>query len=746
MSDNNILKAELDDEAIDQIIREHDKESNFRKLTGIAALLVTVMGVSLSLFHVYTAGYGLLNEVMHRTIHLTFVIGMVFLVFPRSAPDNLLKEWITSSAFAAFYIFIAYDLYKRLPQNDLSLGFIVAIAGLVVLSLPFNWGRREDKVVVGDWILSLVGAGFSLYLVIFFQDVFITRVGDPGSLEYIFGVIAIIMILEATRRAMGPVLPVIGICCVLYALFGPYLPGTLGHRGYNILRIVNHLYVGTEGFYGIAVGVVATYVFHFVLFGILAQASGLGQLFINLAAIVAGKYTGGSAKISVVSSGFFGMISGSPIANTVTTGAFTIPMMKRSGFSPRFSAAVEASASCGGQVTPPIMGASAFVMTELLGIPYNELILIAIIPAAYHYFAILLMVHLEAKRLNLKGLSRSQIPLFKKVFTESWHLMIPLIAMVTLLLMQFTPFLAAFWGILLTIVTSYIPLVLKWFGKKDANLSQVLYPKKLIYAFEDGAKYALAIGAACACVGFILGITTLSGLGFKFSGAVVQLATDTANALIPLDIFNIFTVSELSLFFGLVFVAIACIIMGAGIPTTPTYIILASIAAPALNDFGIPLLATHFFVFYFGVLADVTPPVALAAYAGAGIAGAPPMQTGFTAFRLSLGKALVPFMFVYAPSLLFVDFTWLQFSVALVSGIICVTALSAASIGYFGVTINRVEKLLLVVGGLLLISPNAIPIVIGGIAVIGVLTRCTIRGKNRHSSDQINNDISKQTN
>lgn len=726
---NNTFKSELDEDDIDRIIREHDKESNFRKLTGIAALIVTILGVSLSLFHVYTAGYGLLNEVMHRTIHLTFVIGMVFLVFPRSAPDNLRKEWIISLCFAAFYIYIAYDLYRALPQEGLSIGFVVAIGGLILLSLPFKWGRKENHIVLGDWILAITGAGFSLYLVVFFQDVFIDRVGEPGQMEYFFGVIAIIMILEATRRAMGAVLPIIGIICVLYALFGPYLPGTLGHRGYNILRIVNHLYVGTEGFYGIAVGVVATYVFHFVLFGILAQASGLGQLFINLAAIVAGKYTGGSAKVSVVSSGFFGMISGSPIANTVTTGAFTIPMMKRSGFSPRFSAAVEASASCGGQVTPPIMGASAFVMTELLGIPYNELILIAIIPAAFHYFAILLMVHLEAKRLNLEGLSRSQIPLFKKVIVESWHLMIPLIVMVTLLLMQYTPFLAAFWGILLTIVTSYIPLAMKYFGKKDADLSQVLYPKKLVSSFENGAKAALAIGAACACVGFILGITTLSGLGFKFSGAVVQLATDTANALIPLDIFNIFSVADLSLFFGLVFVAIACIIMGAGIPTTPTYIILASIAAPALNDFGIPLLATHFFVFYFGVLADVTPPVALAAYAGAGIAGAPPMQTGFTAFRLSLGKALVPFMFVYAPSLLFVDFTWIQFLVALVSGIVCVTALSAASIGYFGVSLNKLEKLLLVVGGLLLISPNAIPIIIGGVLVIGVLVRCKTRSQ-----------------
>jgi TRAP transporter 4TM/12TM fusion protein len=502
---------------------------------------------------------------------------------------------------------------------------------------------------------------------------------------------------------------------------GPWLPGVLGHRGYDIVRIVEHLYLGTEGIYGIAVGVVATYVFHFVLFGVLAQASGLGQLFIDLAMILAGRYAGGPAKVSVVSSGFFGMISGSPIANTATTGSFTIPMMKKNGFSAQFASAVEASASCGGQVTPPIMGASAFVMAEMLGIPYNKIILIAIIPALFHYLACLSMVHLEAKRLGLKGLSGDKIPQLMHIMKTSWHLMIPLTVMVTLLLMQYTPYLAAFWGIILSIVCSYIPMITKRIGVGQLDDSKTLTPRRLIDGLDQGARYALAIGAACACVGFILGMITLTGLGFKFSGAVLQIASMLGSMLAAIDPFNLLTVQGGTLFFGLVLVAIACIIMGAGIPTTPCYIILASIAGPALNDMGIPLVATHFFVFYYGVLADVTPPVALAAYAGAGIGGADPMATGMTAFRLSMGKALVPFMFVYAPSMLFIDFSWMEFAIAMTSGVLGIISLSAAYIGFFRYKVGLTGKIALTIGGLLLVSSSAAVILVGAVLVLLIL-------------------------
>ncbi len=729
MSNNNTHTAAPDDreltpDEVEALVREYDSESNFRDLKGLVARLVTVACVALSIFHVYTAGFGLLNEVTHRTIHLTFVMGLVFLVFPRRRAAPTRRLWIDSAIFGTFYLYIIWDLVAALPPTALTYAFAAAMLLLTVLTLPIKGrGVPGSKVALRDWIFAILGAGFSLYLVVFFRDVFITNVGSPRPQEYMMGLIAIVMTLEATRRTMGPTLAFIGVFCIVYAMLGPYMPGIMGHRGYNILRIINHLYVGTEGIYGVAVGVVATYVFHFVLFGILAQMSGLGQLFIDLATIVAGRASGGSAKVSVVSSGFFGMISGSPIANTVTTGAFTIPLMKKSGFTPRFAGAVEASASCGGQVTPPIMGASAFVMTEMLGVPYNEIILIAIIPAAFHYLAIMLMVHLEAKRLGLSGLSADKIPQFKAVLRKSWHLFVPLTVMVALLLMQYTPFLAAFWGIILTIVFSYVPLLMRGLGDTSMDLDTVLTPPRLVRGFEDGAKFALAIGAACACVGFLLGITTLTGLGFKFSGAVVTLAYDLASFIAAIDITGLLNEKSMALFFGLVFVAIACIIMGAGIPTTPTYIILASIAAPALVEFDVPLIATHFFVFYFGVLADVTPPVALAAYAAAGLARSDPMQTGMTAFRLSMGKALVPFMFIYAPSLLFVEFTWVEFIAALVSGIVCIFALSAAYIGHFKGPMSGWDKVALTVGGLLLISTSWVAMAIGGALVALILLR-----------------------
>lgn len=709
---------------IQAIIEEYDPESNFRRLVGGAAVLVTILGVSLSLFHVYTAGFGLLNEIAHRSVHLAFVLGLIFLVFPSPKHAHRPGEWIWGLGFAAFYLLLAWDLNAAL-YLDAGRGnnwpFLIGIALIALLTLPIPaLAGMTHKISLRDWVFALLAASVSIYLLIFFEDIFIERVGAPIDQDYVMGVIAMIMVMEATRRTMGPVLPVIGVICVLYGMFGPYLPGVLGHRGYSILRIVNHLYLGTEGIYGIAVGVVATYVFHFVLFGVLAQRTGVGQLFINLATILAGRYSGGPAKVAVVSSGLFGMISGSPIANTVTTGAFTIPMMKRSGFSARFAAATEAAASCGGQVTPPIMGASAFVMAELLGIPYSKIILIAIVPAALHYFAILLMIHLEARRLGLSGMDRSMIPRLADVFFSSWHLLIPLVAMVALLLMQYTPFLAAFWGILLSIGFSYLPLVMRPLGVTRLDASSALKPRDLIDALELGAKYALGIGAACACVGFILGITTLSGLGFKFSGAMVQGAEAMGAWVTSIDVTGLIDQRQITLLFGLIFTGIACIIMGAGIPTTPTYIILASIVAPALLDFDVPLLVTHFFVFYYGVLADVTPPVALAAYAGAGIAGSEPMRTGMTAFRLSMGKALVPFMFVYAPSLLFVNFTVTEFTVALTSGLLSLLALSAAYIGRFRGELGFLEKAALTLGGLLLVL-NDLRAILVGAAIVGVI-------------------------
>jgi TRAP transporter 4TM/12TM fusion protein len=711
-----------------RLIKQYDHESNFRKLVGPVGMIVTTIAVVLSGFHIYTAGFGLLVEIKHRTFHLALVLGLIFLVFPRPTPASdargIAKEWGWALAFGAFYLYLAWDLVDRLTgTGELKSGaaYLALVAFVVALTLPVKrYGGYGDRASLIDWPLALLAAGVSLYQLVFFDDIFIARVGSPIAQDYMMGVLAIIMVMEASRRTMGPLLPVIVMACLLYALLGRYMPGVLAHRGYNVVRVVNHIYVGTEGIYGIAVGVVATYVFHFVLFGVLAQMTGLGRLFMELATIAAGRFSGGPAKVCVVSSGLFGMISGSAVANAVTTGSLTIPLMKKYGFSPRFAGAVEASASCGGQVTPPVMGASAFVMAELLGVPYKELVLIAIVPALFHYIACLLMVHFEARRLRLLGVEAHLIPRLSAVLGSSWHLVFPLIALVTMLLLDFTPFLAAFWGIVLCFVCSYIPMIARRFGNHRLQ-GQTLTWKPLIAGLEEGAKYALAIGAACACVGLILGTLTLSGLGFKFSGAVVELAASVAHAFNAIDPFSLFTDRGGQVFFGLIFVGIACILMGTGVPTTPTYIILASIAAPALGTLGVPLIATHFFVFYYGVLADVTPPVALAAYAAAGIAGSEPMRTGLTAFRLSMGKALVPFMFVYTPALLFIDFTWSAFLSAAFCGVVGIAALSAAYIGYFRAPLGRVEKVLLSLAGLVLVFNQFWPNIVGLAVVFAIL-------------------------
>jgi TRAP transporter 4TM/12TM fusion protein len=690
--------GDIDQQEVDRLIEQFDPESNYRHLAGLSALIVTVLAVGLSAWHYYTAGFGLHNEIAHRAIHLSVVLALCFLVFPRQARLKGHWEWTVAVGLAVFYVALGVGLLRGLSEPvpmAAQVLFMVVLTAIALLALPLEiYDGSQQHIPWRDWIYAVLAASISLYLLIWFQDIFIDRAGAHSPVDLMMGVIAVAMVIEASRRTVGIFLPLTAVACVLYAIFGPWLPGDLAHRGYSVPRIVAYLYKGTEGIYGIAVGVVATFVFHYVLFGVMAQLSGLAQLFVNLATIAAGRYSGGPAKVCVVTSGLFGMISGSAIANTVTTGVMTIPLMKKVGFSPRYAGAVEASAACGGQVTPPIMGAAAFIMAETLGIPYNQLIIVAIVPAAMHYLAILWMVHLEAKRLRLAGLPPDEIPSLGWVLRSSWHLFIPLVVMVTLLLMQFTPFLAAFWGITLTIVCSWIPKAVGAFGGPLARFSRgmagiAITPRALVRGFDTGAKAALSIGASCACVGFLLGVLGITGMGFKFSALVLDLSGGLAQSVLAVDIWQLLDPKGTTVFFGLVFTAIACIVMGTGLPTTPSYIILAAIVAPALAQLGVPQLATHFFVFYYGVLADVTPPVALAAFAAAGIARSEPMGTGNTAFRLSMGKALVPFAFVYAPSLLFIDFTWSGFLIAFFGTAVAVLGLGAAYSGYCGRPIGR---------------------------------------------------------
>ncbi|MCA0423588.1 MAG: TRAP transporter permease, partial [Proteobacteria bacterium] len=624
----------------------------FRKVPHGTALIVGVLLFALSAFHYYTAGFGLLRETTHRGIHLAFVVGLIFLVFGARAETS-----------------------KTVQESTL-----------------FSPGG----VPLLDWLLALGAATSALYVPWIFTDLQF-RVGNPSPLDVTMGTIAIVVLLEATRRCMGWGLPLIALFSLAYAYFGPWFPGIFLHPGATWNVIVNHLYLTSQGIYGVALGVVATYVFHFVLFGVLATRVGLGRLFLGVAAAVAGRFAGGPAKISIFGSALFGMISGSSVANTVTVGSLTIPMMIRLGYQRHFAAAVESTAATGGQITPPIMGAAAFLMVEFLNMPYAAIVLAAIVPAFMHFFGVLMQVHFEAKANGMRGLRDDEIPKLSDVLRAEWPTIAPLFALIVVLFSDYTPYLSAFWGItgcmllalsrhraitalaFMVIIGIAAPFEILRMPGANAILfgaaavvmlhGYFTHPDRkeklndLVDSFIVGAKYAIAVGAAAATVGIIVGVVTLTGVGFKISWIVTSSADSMAKSLLGALPLLPITIKGATLFFTLVMTAIVCILLGCGVPTTATYIIMVTVAAPALGMLGVAPIVAHFFVFYYGVLADVTPPVAIAAYAGASMAGADPFKTGNTAFRLALGKALVPFVFAFSPAMLIVapGFTWGEF-------------------------------------------------------------------------------------
>ncbi len=668
---------DIDQKKVQKLEEQYDPEMQMRPMGPPATWLVGVLLAILSGFHYYTAGFGLLREATHRGVHLAFVLGLIFLVFGISK--------------------------KNKPSRFPTIGLIP----------------------VYDWLLAIIAAVTCFYVPFVFDDLAF-RVGDPLPVDVIFGSLMIFLTLEATRRSMGPALPIIAIVFIIYALYGQYAPGVLVHPGAAWKGLVNHLYLTSQGIYGIAVGVVATYVFHFVLFGVLANRVGAGQLFIDLASCVAGRYAGGPAKVSVFSSALFGMISGSSIANTVTTGALTIPAMKRVGYRPHFAAAVEATSSTGGQITPPIMGAAAFIMIEFLEMPYRTILLAATVPALMHYLGIFTMVHLEAKRLGLRGLRPDEMPQFVKVLREGWPALVPLILLVAIIASGRTPYNAAFWGITACIVVGFL------------NPRNRLTLSDLYDCFKTGAQYALAVGASAAAVGIIVGVVSLTGMGFKVSFMVTSSAQQLAGVIVPFIPFGFTDLQGLTLFLTLIFTAMACILLGAGIPTTATYIVLVAIAAPALGLLGVAPIVAHFFVFYYGVLADITPPVALAAYAGAGIAGANPFKAGNTAFRLASAKALVPFVFVYSPAMLIVtdNFTWQAFIVTAVGCAIGIVLIGASLTGFFLAHMSMVERLLTFVAALLFVAPGLKSGLLGLVLITPVLVIQLIRRKKTEVPDK----------
>jgi TRAP transporter 4TM/12TM fusion protein len=635
--------------AEEELLAKIDRESAFRRLTGKWAMAITFLGVSLALFQVYTAAFRPFPPQLQRAPHLAIGLGMIYLLYPARK------------------------------------------------------GTLKGQVPWYDVLLAVLGLGVGFYQVIFYEQL-VARSGLNTPVDFVVAGLAVLLVLEATRRIAGWPMIIVAISFLAYAMWGNFMPGLFAHRGYSLQRVLEHSYLGLEGIMGIPLGVSATVIFIYLLFAQFLEKTGIRQFFIDVAMALTGWSPGGPAKVAVVSSAFEGTISGSSIANTAGSGSFTIPMMKKLGYKPEFAAAVEASASTGGQIMPPIMGAAAFVMVEFLNIPYVEIAKAAAIPALLYFTGVFLMVHFEARRAGLKGLPREQLPRIGQVLLKQGYLIIPLIVIFWLMDAGFSPARAAVYA-----------MVLSWvFGmfKKETRMGL----KTIIKTMEEAARGALAVIAACATAGIIVGVVTLTGIGLKLSANMVDLAGN-------------------NLWIALFFTMIASLVLGMGIPTTATYIVLATMAAPALEKLGVAPIAAHLFVFYFGIVADITPPVALAVYTGAAIAGSDPWKTGIAAVKLALGAFLVPYIFAMSPALVLVGATPMLIVQMLITSVLGMVALGAGVTGFWSTKLYVWERLALIAGGLLLVDPGMLTDVIGAVLVAGIFVLQYVR--NRRSASEV---------
>ncbi len=607
--------------------------ASMRRLIGKPARLVTLIAVAMSLFHLYTAGTIIFQPMVQRSVHLGLALILTFLLFPwgkRSSPN-------------------------RVPLIDY---FFALISVVVCGYLIYNWTMASERV-------TMIGA-------------------MPGLLDLLFGAITIFLVIEATRRVIGWALPIVAIVFLIYGMVGHLLPGILSFPRIPISRIIAVIYIATDGIFGTPLGVSATFVFLFVLFGSFLQKVGGGEFFIDLAYSLFGRFRGGPAKIAVVASACFGTISGSGIANVAGTGQFTIPLMKRAGYQPAFAGAVEAAASIGGQLMPPVMGAAAFIMAEILGIPYLSICIAALLPAILYFLAIFIMVDFEAAKTGLRGLTREELPNPRKILKEAWYLFLPIVILIYLLVIQISPMKAAFWSIVAMVG---IEIVQQWVRKRRVDF------RRIWEGLEAGAKGMLIVATACACAGIVIGVVNVTGFGLKFSDFII----DIAHGSLP---------------FLLILTMLSSLVLGMGLPTVACYIILAIISAPALVEMGVLPLAAHLFIFYFGIIAAITPPVALAAYVGAGIAGANPMRTGYIACRLGLAAFLLPYMFIYGPPMLMKGNAQ-DIILAAISGVVGIWALAAGLQGYFLQSLAIWQRIILLIAAVLLIKPGLTTDLIG---------------------------------
>jgi len=588
---------------------------------------------------------------------------------------------LLSGGAALFHLYSAgVAPFTALVQRPVHLAFMATLGFLGVGARMAKRSSGEDARESGRWkwvatfltwalILAVVTSAFYL---VSENEALVRRAGSPTTLDLVGGLVTLVVVLELARRTTGWGLVVVATLALVYAVAGPYLPGILAHRGYGFSRLMEHLYLSTEGIWGVPLGVSADFVYLFVLFGALLDMGGGGSLLIGLADRVAGRTRGGPAKTAAVASALMGSLSGSAVANVVTTGTFTIPLMRRSGFKPFFAGAIEAAASTGGQLMPPIMGAGAFILATWTNIPYTRVAMAAVVPSLLYYVALLMAIHFRAGRVGLKGGERKQLePVLPRI-----HLLLPLGFIVLLLAMGRSPMRAAFWGVVTALGVSFLTRA----TRPDRKLLE-----KALLAAGSGA---VQVAAACAAAGIVVGVASLTGIGLRMSGLIV-------------------TVAQGNLFLALLLTALGSIVLGMGLPTTAAYVVLAALGAPALIELGVPLLAAHLFIFYFGCISNVTPPVSLAAYAASGIAGSPPLKTAWTAMLLASAGFLVPFMFVYAPALL-LEGSLLEISLVTGTGIAGVTALAAAAMGFLRQRLVGWERLLLLGAAFALIFPGLI--------------------------------------
>lgn len=606
----------------EDIKKKYDKESDTMIYTGFMAKVISALAITFSVFQLYTAIFGVLDAQLQRAVHLGFAMALSFLLYPTR------KSW------------------------------------------------SRNKLHPLDLVLAVLSAASPAYICICYQQLAM-RSGIVTPVDLIMGVMGLLLVIEATRRVVGIPMVVVVLVFLAYAFAGPYMPGVMAHRGLTVQQLIGHLYYTTEGIFGIPLGVSSTFIFLFILFGAYLESTGLGKFFIDLANAVAGWASGGPAKVAVLSSAFMGTVSGSSVANVAGTGSFTIPMMKKLGYRKEFAGAVEAASSTGGQLMPPVMGAAAFLMAEFVGAPYIEIVEAAVVPAMLYFAGLWLGVHLEAKRTNLKGVPRDQLPKAWLIFKERGHLALPLIVIVYLLVSGYTPMRAALVAIVLSILASSL--------RKSTRMK----PIEIVNGLESGARNVLGVVIACAAAGIIIGVVTKTGVGLKLASGLLALS---GGMLLPTMFFTMIT----------------SLILGMGVPTTANYVITSTIAAPALIQMDVPVLAAHMFVFYFGIIADVTPPVALAAYAASGISGGKPLLTGVNASKLAIAAFIIPYIFVLSPELLMINATPTGILWAVATAIIGMVGLSSAMIGYLYYYSTWYERIILFASGLLMIIPGIV--------------------------------------